>query len=87
MDGLSGFLPLSRGDTLAGEQINGGMFMALNIGVEITEIKEEGCCFPILDEGQSTILNQAPQLPFAYAEIVGSLPRSEQATVMTRWGW
>ncbi len=61
--------------------------MALNIGVEITEIKEKGRSFPILYEGQSTILNQAPQLPFADAEIVGSLPRSEEATVMMRWGW
>ena len=59
--------------------------MALNIGVEITEIKEKGRSFPILDEGQSTILNQAPKLPFADAEIVGSLPRPEEATVMMRW--
>jgi hypothetical protein len=61
--------------------------MALNIGVEVTEIKEKGRSFPILDEGQSTILNQAPELPFADAEIVGSLPRSEEATVMVRWRW
>ena len=60
--------------------------MALNIGVEVTEIKEERSTFPILDGGQSTILNQAPELPFADAEIVGSLPRSEEATVMMRWG-
>jgi hypothetical protein len=59
--------------------------MALNISVEVTEIKEKGRSFPILDEGQSTILNQAPELPFADAEIVGSLPRSEEATVMVCW--
>jgi hypothetical protein len=59
--------------------------MALNIGVEVTEIKEERSTFTILDEGQSTILNQAPELPFADAEIVGSLPRSNEATVMMRW--
>ena len=70
---------------LAGEQINRSVLMALNIGVEITEIKEKGRSFPILDEGQSTILNQAPELPFADAEIVGSLPRSNEATVMMRW--
>ncbi len=59
--------------------------MALNIGVEVTEIKEERSTFAVLHEGQSTILDQAPQLPFADAEIVGSLPRSEEATVMMRW--
>jgi len=59
--------------------------MALNIGIEIAKIKEKGGSFPILDEGQTTILNQASELPFADAEIVGSLPRSEEATVMMRW--
>jgi hypothetical protein len=59
--------------------------MALNISVEVTEIKEKGSSFPILDEGQSTVLDQAPELPFADAEIVGSLPRSEEATMMMRW--
>ena len=70
---------------LAGEQINRSVLMALNIGVEITEIKEKGRSFPILDKRQSAILNQAPELPFADAEIVGSLPRSEEATMMMRW--
>jgi len=61
--------------------------MALNMGVEITEIKKKGRAFPILYEGQSAVLNQAPELPFADAEIVGSLPCSEEATVMVRWRW
>jgi hypothetical protein len=59
--------------------------MALDIGVEVTEIEKKGRSVSILDEGQSTILNQAPELPFADAEIVGSLPRSNEATVMMRW--
>jgi hypothetical protein len=72
-------------DGLAGEQINASVFVPVDIGVEITKIKEKGGSFSILDEGQSTVLNQAPELPFADAEIVGSLPRSEEATVMMRW--
>jgi hypothetical protein len=63
------------------------MFVPVDIGVEITKIKEERSTFAVLYKGQSTILDQAPQLPFADAEIVGSLPRSEEATVMMRWGW
>jgi len=58
------------------------MFMPVDIGVEITEVKEEGRSFSILNEGQSTILNQAPQLPFANAEVVRCLPRSEETAVM-----
>jgi hypothetical protein len=61
------------------------MFVPVDIGVEITKIKEERRTFAVLYEGQSTILDQAPQLPFANAEVVGSLPRSEEATVMMRW--
>ena len=61
--------------------------MALNIGVEVTEVKEERSTFAVLYEGQSTILNQASEFPFADAKIVGSLPRSEEATVMVRWRW
>lgn len=61
--------------------------MALNISVEITKIKEKGRSCPILDKGQSAILNQAPELPFTDAEIVGSLPRSDEAAVMMRWRW
>ena len=79
-------LPCIRdADGLAGEQIDASMFMPVDIGVEITKIKEERRTFTILHEGQSAILDQAPQLPFADAEIVGSLPRSEEATVMMRW--
>ena len=63
------------------------MFVPVNIGIEIAEIKEKGRSFSILDKGQSAILNQASELPFADAEIVGSLPRSEEATVMVRWRW
>ena len=59
--------------------------MALNIGIEVTEIEEERSTFAVLYEGQSTILDQAPQLPFADAEIVGSLPRADEASVVVRW--
>jgi hypothetical protein len=72
-------------DGLAGEQIDASMFVPVDIGVEITKIKKERRTFTILHEGQSAILNQAPELPFADAEIVGSLPRPEEATVMMRW--
>ena len=72
-------------DGLAGEQIDASMFVPVDIGVEITKIKEERRTFTILHEGQSAVLNQAPELPFADAEIVGSLPRSEEAAVMVRW--
>jgi hypothetical protein len=63
------------------------MFVPVDIGVEITKIKEERRTFTILHERQSAVLHQAPELPFADAEIVGSLPRSEEATVMVRWRW
>ena len=73
---------------LAGEQINCSVLMALNIGVEVTEIEEKGRSFPILDEGQSAVLNQASQLPLADAKIVSCLPRANEASVVVCWcGW
>ena len=44
-------------DGLAGEQIDASMFVPVDIGVEITKIKEERRTFTILHEGQSAVLD------------------------------
>jgi hypothetical protein len=62
------------------------VFVPVDIRVEIAKVKEKGCPFAVLDKGQSAVLNQTSQLPFTDREVVGSLPGSEKAAVVVRWG-
>jgi hypothetical protein len=60
------------------------VLVAVDIGIEIAQIQEEGAAFLVLEEGDDLILNQTSQLPFAHREIFCCLFRAEQPSGMCR---
>jgi hypothetical protein len=53
------------------------MLVAVDIGIEITHIQEEGATFLVLEKWDDRILNEASQLPFAHRKIRSGLLRAE----------
>jgi len=57
--------------SLTGKKIHSDVLVAVDVGIEVTNIKQERDAIAILNVRHTPILNQAPHFPFADTEVCG----------------
>jgi len=53
-------------------------FVPLDVAVQIAQVQQERGTVRILDNGQLAALNEPPELPRAYAEVLGGFLGSQE---------